>query len=378
VVALCFAGGMAQRFYPLGQKLFRAFRKNSRLPVFGSRSLFQERLQLFATLADKIVVVGSSDFGPIIEQQVRELEAMLGIALDVDFVPEAERRDTGPAAWMGLEYINTLYSDDPIIIMGPSDHYHAAPDKMAETLKATIGESIRTHMIGSCGVHPRTESDAFSYLVPDEAGLIRCFVQKPSSEDATNLIDEGALWGLGVHIGPLSAFVEALQTHSAFSCLDLGGACEVSMPTVNLEGGILCHLVSRLFLVDCSDSHWWDLGTCQELGTLLPKTSEGNHLFGEVHVEGCRECTVLNFSDIPLEVKNLRKSVVAYADDRLLVVPYGKSERIKKHFRGYDALTLRGNHVLRDLERRLLGAMILEDEPLTVEVTSIAVSIAGD
>lgn len=358
-------GGRSSRFYPLGSKLFAQFGMETDLPILGKHSLFQTRLMLFAKVAEKIVVVGGREFESL------ALEQSNNIGVTITYLVEEERRDTAPAFLLALSHIQAESKEgDPLVVLSPSDHFHGKPEAMVEALREGARLTKETGKITTFVVDPRSESEAFSYLVRGEDTLtVKRFIQKPSSSEARELIEDGAGWGLGVHIGTLPVLMATIRSHAAFHAIDLSSSWLASSPCLNLEGDILCHLNDHLVMVDCTASNWTDLGTVEEVCKLTESRDELD-LCGDVTLLECHDILRMNRASIPIVLLGLSDMVVALSSDmQLLVAPQGQSEQLKAHLAQMtdsSPYVVGKGHVVEGELSLLSRLLVFGDTPVTI------------
>jgi mannose-1-phosphate guanylyltransferase len=380
--AIVIVGGKSTRFYPMGSKIFGTQGVGEyALPVLSNYSLFEYRLQYLHQVVEHIVVVGGEDFRSIAERQ------SLQSGIPIHFVAEISPRGTAPAYLLGLSYIATHWPDceTSLVLLTPSDHIHRDPRVFNESVLQAARLVQERGKIATFVVKPRFPSDGFSYLLPMSSvdPEVRCFVQKPTQQEARILMEQGASWGLGVHLGELHVLRTAILQHEA-----IVDDAEVSVwwslltGQINLEGGIFCRLTSELIIVDVTDSGWSDVGTVEELLRLLPHDDFENAFAGtSLYIKDCRRCRIINASTVPLTVDGLSDMVIALSKEfRLLVVPIGESESIRHYLESPQRIVADSGSQVLDGSFLLQRALVVgRQHPVSVTVgTEGSVRVSPD
>ncbi len=201
-VVLC--GGGGARLWPLS----RPDRPKPFVAFGGPRSLLHQAVERVAPLGPARVVAG-------IDHEVLVVETLAEAGAGARLILEPAPRDT--AAAIAAAALEVLAEDaDGVMIVAPADHYIPAGDRFREAAFAAATRSAEGGAICLMGLRPREASSAFGYILPGQgsAGEVARFVEKPEPAEAARLIEDGALWNIGVFVGPAGVFVEALARHA--------------------------------------------------------------------------------------------------------------------------------------------------------------------
>ena len=190
------SGGSGRRLWPLSNEV----RSKQFIRIFTSPSGEPESMvqrvyrQIRSVSPDSVVTVAAS------RQQLSALTNQLGDKVDVS--PEPCRKDTFPAIILSLAFLTDkkgLSPDEPVIVC-PVDPY------VGEDYYRALGsleEAVLTDEKGIflLGTEPSFPTAKYGYIIPESVEKISSvlrFKEKPSEEEAEQLIKEGALWNAGV------------------------------------------------------------------------------------------------------------------------------------------------------------------------------------
>ncbi len=205
VVAVIMAGGPGERLWPLSRP-----GHPKPLVAIEGETLVGRAYQRALHVAD------SPDHVYLIALEA-DRQAMLAALPDLDpsrFLGEPMRRDTGMAALTAAHAIALDYPDAVLAIL-PADHIMR--DETAFTAAAVEAVGLATDGDGICllGAVPTGPRQEFGYIVPE--GLdegprpVDRFVEKPDVTLATELVEAGALWNMGVFIGDVRSLIATAE-----------------------------------------------------------------------------------------------------------------------------------------------------------------------
>ena len=103
IVPLIMCGGAGTRLWPASREV----RPKQFLPLFGTRSTFQETILRVSdtSLFDRPIVITNNAYRFMVSEQLAE------IGLEADILLEPMRRDSGPAIAAGAAFAQTRASD---------------------------------------------------------------------------------------------------------------------------------------------------------------------------------------------------------------------------------------------------------------------------
>jgi len=113
IVPLIMCGGAGTRLWPASREV----RPKQFLPLFGTRSTFQETILRVsdAALFDRPIVITNKSYRFMVAEQLAE------IGIEADILLEPMRRDSGPAIAAGAVFAETRASD-AIVLALAADH----------------------------------------------------------------------------------------------------------------------------------------------------------------------------------------------------------------------------------------------------------------
>lgn len=276
-----------------------------------------------AGLADSTVIATSS-------LQVDILQNQLG---NVPIIAEPERRDTFPAIALASAY---LYSEakvplDETVCILPVDPY--VDDHFFERLK-DLERALDASGAGLAlmGVNPTYPSSKYGYIVPaaeDEGGMqtdfrrVGRFTEKPTEEQAEQLIQENAMWNCGVFAFKLSYMLnKMIQKEITIQYEDLSSRYH-TLPKISFDYEVV-EKEEEIVAIPY-DGYWKDLGTWNTLTENM-----GANVIGEgIISEDSHNTHLINELDIPVTVIGVSNAVVAVSPDGILVSDKAASPRVK-------------------------------------------------
>jgi mannose-1-phosphate guanylyltransferase len=323
------SGGSGRRLWPLSND-FRAkqFIKVLEKPN-GERESMVQRVwgQLKAVgLAESAVIATS-------KSQVNILQSQLGEF--VELVVEPERRDTYPAIALAAAYLSSVQRVglNEVVAVVPVDAYvdncfFELVKELEEVVRSTEAE------LALVAVTPQYSSERHGYIVlqPEQAGqeLVKvcCFKEKPTKEQAEELIAQHALWNCGVFAFKLSYLLAKLEEQGLPT--DYRELIEdyAALPKTSFDYEVVEKAGNILALR--YEGAWKDLGTWDTLTEEISTPIIGNGLLSE----DCQGTHLINELDIPLIVLGLSNIVVAASPDGILVADKKASSRVKDLLKG--------------------------------------------
>ena len=244
-----------------------------------------------AGLATSVTVVSGAIQRDSIEIQLGER---------ADMVLEPERRNTFPAIALATSHLAMRKgcSRDEIIVVVPSDAYADAEYFDTIARMASLAEHDVADLI-LMGIPPTEPSADFGYVVSSSSNeegccMVQRFVEKPDTQSAAELIEQGAYWNAGVfafRLGYLMDIVSRyVQVDSFDELLDRYG--ELPKLSFDYEVAEVCESIA----VVPYTGRWKDLGEWNALVEELPTTTMGNVFLGD----DTEDTTVINELSLPV------------------------------------------------------------------------------
>lgn len=262
------AGGPGERLWPLS----RPGRPKPLINVLGETLLHRAyRQALGVTSAEDVYVIAQEADRRAILSELPDLEA-------TRFLGEPLRRDTAMAVLVAVMAVAREHPQAVVVLL-PADHAEEDEASFQQAIKKAAAQAARHQCLCLLGTVPDQPRREFGYLVGRSGnGVMRVkqFVEKPDEGEARFLIDEGALWNMGIFVGPVAAFLSAAQ-EAAPDLMAAAGAAEAALsagemqvlrsqyqaaPKVSFDRAVL-ERTSGIRAVRCSCG-WTDLGNWPE------------------------------------------------------------------------------------------------------------------
>ena len=314
------SGGSGRRLWPLSNEVrSKQFIKVFRSPSGEPESMVQRVYrQIVTQIPDADVTIASS------KRQLSSIKNQLGE--NVSISPEPARRDTFAAIVLALSYLTDVKKvspDEPVIIC-PVDPY--VEDDYFRALVSL--EKLVREKEGICllGIKPTFPTAKYGYIVPEDKEEVSCvsyFKEKPSEEDAKQLIEKGALWNagvFGVRAGYILKIAEKLIGYKSYE--DLLSRYE-DLESISFDIAVLEKETGIRVLRFAGE--WKDVGTWNTMAETMESSSFGNVVFGGE----CENTTAVNDLDVPVICMGLKDVIVAAGPDGILVSDKHQSSYIK-------------------------------------------------
>jgi mannose-1-phosphate guanylyltransferase len=307
--AVVLAGGIGSRFWPLSSSK----RPKQVLSLAGERPLIADTVMRLHPLvpAERVLVVTSADIAPAIEAAIPEVPrenlliepSPLGTAAALAWAARVIARRAGPET-----IFCTLHADLAVDF----------PELFRHTLKAAARAAGHEAALVTIGARATRAEPSFGYIVPAKSNAaeslggaqrVQRFIEKPSLDQAQQLIADGALWNTGICMWRAQVVLEALERHThelstaALHALNAGDHAAFAdlVERVSVEQGLLAR--SNDLVVLLGEFGWDDVGTWGSLRRARELDDEGNGGVGHAifvdaesniaHAEGSDICTVL-------------------------------------------------------------------------------------
>lgn len=325
------SGGSGKRLWPLSNdsrsKQFLKVLENKHGQLESMVQRVWGQLQN-AGLADSSVVATS-------KSQLDMINSQLGN--EVPLIVEPERRDTFPAIALAASYLYSVkgVSEDEVVAVLPVDPYVESRffNKVKELESALQVSGADLALIG---VMPTFPSAKYGYIIPEQNQEASPFVkvshfkEKPSEENAKELIAQHALWNCGVFAFKLGYILSLLTEKGLPVEYEELMKRYNQLPKISFDYEVVEKAGDIVTLP--YDGSWKDLGTwntlTEEMATpligkgIISEDSENTHLINEL--------------DIPITVLGLSNVVVAASPDGILVTDKSSSPRIKELVSEFD------------------------------------------
>jgi mannose-1-phosphate guanylyltransferase len=328
------AGGSGTRFWPKSTS-----KKPKQLLSFGAskETLLQQTLNRFSSIAprDQQIIVTTQSLSSAVADQ----------AHGVKILAEPQGRNTAPCVyWAAREIV----ARDPkgVMLVMPSDHYMAMPDRFTQTVRAAIEWASTHDDLVTLGVKPTRPETGYGYLKVAASGTGDCrkveaFVEKPNLEKAESFLKAGNyLWNGGMFIWRaeviLRAFDEFMpELKKTWDAHLENGQGQVekaypSMTATSIDYGVMEKAKNVVtFTLDCG---WDDLGSwtsLESLAEVLGAARDGNVVSaGELLAVESRG----NIVDTPgkmTAILGLNDLIVVEHEGAILIAPKSRAQDIR-------------------------------------------------
>jgi mannose-1-phosphate guanylyltransferase len=268
--SLVLAGGDGTRLQDLTRELVGRPIPKQYCRLCGDRSLLEmtiDRAHRFSRPRNSLVVVNRNH----LEVGAAQLAAVPGRNL----VIQPCNRDTGPGIVFSL--LDLAKRKAGIVAVLPSDHYVSDDALFMEHVAAARRAVAQwPDKVALLGIRPERPDPELGYISVGEAlrpwgGLatVRSFVEKPTEDEARELIASGSLWNSFVMVFRAARMLELLadvvpaeleRIRNLCGRVDLS-ASYGELPAWNFSRDFLSRISEHLMVVPVDGLHWSDLGT---------------------------------------------------------------------------------------------------------------------
>lgn len=327
IIPLIMCGGAGTRLWPASREV----RPKQFLPLFGTRSTFQDTLLRVsdASLFDRPIVITNASYRFMVLEQLAE------IGIEADVILEPMRRDSGPAIAAGAVFAQNRASDAIVLALAAD---HMVQDNAAFVAACREGlTAASAGRIVTFGVKPERPATEYGYISPGEviSGEVHAvarFVEKPDAVKAADYVSSGYLWNSGNFMFPATvlldeyrrvdaASVEAISNAVSNAGRDLGfvtlepeafGAAKA----ISIDYAVM-EKTSRAAVVPVSCG-WSDVGSWHAVWELSEKDAQGNASHGSAVFEDSRNCNVTTDAAL-VALEGVDDLVVVATADAVLV-----------------------------------------------------------
>ena len=309
------AGGSGKRFWPFS----RETRAKQSLRLFSDKTLLAETIERIMPLAEDILIVSSLKQRAEIGKDAAEYK-------NVKVVYEPSGRNTAPCIMLALAAVKSRCSEDRAVLVLPSDHYVASPEKFRKAVETGLGFLERNReSIGTIGIESAYPETGFGYIkkgAPAENGVfeVSSFEEKPCLEKAENFVRSGNyLWNGGIFLFSLSNMLaefkklapdiyEAVSSLRSFDQPE--DAVYSGIRSISFDYAVMEKTERPIFTIP-GDFGWNDVGSWKAYFDLLPKDPSGNAKVGKAAFINCRDSFIANLTG---------RDIVMFGKERELLV----------------------------------------------------------
>jgi mannose-1-phosphate guanylyltransferase/mannose-1-phosphate guanylyltransferase/mannose-6-phosphate isomerase len=337
IVPVILSGGAGTRLWPLSSPA----RPKQFLALAGERTMLQETALRVADarLFEPPLVIGSAEHAPLLAAQLAEVGRSPRA-----LILEPSARSTAPAIALAALAVDP----DQLLLVTPSDHVVRDPAGFRSAVAAARPFAEQNWLV-TFGIRPRRADTGFGYIRRGEAigaGVHRVdrFVEKPDAATAQRYLDQGCYdWNGGIFLFRAGRYLEALRTfapaifEAASAAMAQSGAADPDIrpdpdrfaesPSLSIDYAVM-EKDDRVAVVPV-EMGWSDIGSWDALHELREADARGNVASGPVAAVDSDNC-LIHSAGARVVAVGVRDLIVVVADDAVLVLPRGQSQRVKE------------------------------------------------
>jgi len=338
--ALIMAGGAGTRLWPLS----REHLPKPALRLYSVQSMFEiavERLLPLFT-PEQILVVASADHNQVLHEQVPSIP-------EANFIVEPEGRGTASA--IGLAAIH-LEARDPEAIMAvlTADHIIGKPEVFRSVIRSAL-EFAKDDYLVTLGIKPTWPSTSYGYIeqadplgekIGFKAYATERFVEKPNAQNAQRMLSLGKYsWNSGMFIWKVDRIMGEFkrQMPDLYARLmriaETIGTEQYNAVLSELWPGIAKQTIdygimenAKGVIVLPADMDWLDVGTWDNLKTVLDSDEKGNSKSGDVVLWDSENSMVIGDKRLVAAI-GLENVIIVDTPDALLVCDMAHAGEVK-------------------------------------------------
>ena len=332
---LILAGGSGSRLWPLSRELY----PKQLLNIQNTESLLQATfMRLQKCMPEKnIISITGVKHSPNVRFQLSSLTDAPAV------LSEPIAKNTAPAIVLASKYISSISSEDPVILVVPSDHLINDTEAFIKTVKE--GERLAEQgYIVTFGIKPTYPETGYGYINITDSALgngykVKQFVEKPNEDLAKKYISDGNyFWNSGIFMFKASTLLKEAETcapeiFNLLTHFDFSKSAEIpftefdKMPNISIDYAIM-EKSDKIALVQLQ-SDWNDLGSWKSIYDVSKKDENGNVKIGHVIDEGSKNSFVYSSSKLVATI-GLEDVVVVETEDAILACKADKAQEVKK------------------------------------------------
>jgi mannose-1-phosphate guanylyltransferase / mannose-6-phosphate isomerase len=327
IIPLIMCGGAGTRLWPASREV----RPKQFLPLFGTRSTFQETLLRVsdATLFERPIIITNAAYRFMVLEQLAE------IGIEADVLLEPMRRDSGPAIVAGAAFAESR-DKEAVVLALAADHIVRDTAAFLAACRDGLVAAESGHIV-TFGVTPERAATEYGYISAGEAvsGQVRAaakFVEKPDLPTAEQYVKAGYLWNSGNFMFRAAVLLEEYGKFDAASVQTVSESVtkagrDLGFITLDRDGFAAAKPISidyavmektaRAAVVPVSCG-WSDVGSWLAVWELSEKDAQGNASRGQAVFEDSRNCNVATDNAL-VALEGVDDLVVVATQDAVLV-----------------------------------------------------------
>jgi len=341
VIPLVLSGGSGSRLWPVSRSSF----PKQFWPLLSDKTLLQETaLRGLSFGLGSPIVVCNEAHRFIIAEQLREV----GIN-DARIVLEPIARNSAPAI-AAAAFLIAEQDPDAILWVMAADAAIQDTDELEVALQCAVN-AAEAGYIATFGIKPNKPETGYGYIERgnhidgiDGAYHVSQFIEKPNAERANVLVaDERFSWNSGMFVAKACVLLKEIETFEPelFACVQnsvqeresdmdferLSPTSFSQSPDISIDYAVAER--TTMAAVVPSKFGWSDIGSWDALWELTPKDEEGNATFGDVFLDGAKNCYVRS-DGIVATVTGVEDLIVVVTEDAVMVSHRDRAQDVKK------------------------------------------------
>lgn len=185
---------------------------------------------------------------------------------------EKHSNDTAIAVYRTILELKHKLEPNTILIFFPADHYIDNDDNFVSDICAGL-EKLTEKSILLFGITPNANETKYGYIL-EENNHIK-FLEKPNSDIAQELIDQGALWNSGIFAAKLNTLLHVFKNnkYNLQSWIDDDNN-DTKGPSFDVA---ILQEYDELILHKCNNWLWSDIGTWESFLNIKDKLNSNNN-----------------------------------------------------------------------------------------------------
>jgi len=327
IIPLIMCGGAGTRLWPASREV----RPKQFLPLFGTRSTFQDTLLRVSepALFERPIIITNTAYRFMVLEQLAE------IGIEADILLEPMRRDSGPAIAAGAAFAQ-MRDPDAVVLALAADHVVGDTKAFVAACRKGL-VAAEAGIIVTFGVEPERPATEYGYISPGEpvSGDVRSvakFVEKPDPATAAGYIKLGYLWNSGNFMFRAAMLLDEYRNVDADSVQAVIAAVteagrDLGFVTLDPESFAKAKAISIDYAVMEKTARaavvpvacgWSDVGSWHAVWELSAKDAEGNAAQGAAVFEDSRNCNVSTDRAL-VALEGVDDLVVVATQDAILV-----------------------------------------------------------
>lgn len=315
------SGGSGTRLWPLSNDS----RAKQFLKVLHNQETHEMESMLERVYCQLLKIVSADDI--IIATNKLQVDMIANQLGNIPMIIEPERRDTFPAVALACSYLYShveIAKDEIVGVVSVDTYVGTEFYRMLKDLEQLVRTTDA--QIGLIGIKPTYPSSKYGYLIPREVQnymRVGRFKEKPTEEEAEQLIANGSYWNSGVFVFQLQLIMDHLENlKMPVSYEDLLDRFTM-LPKKSFDYELLETLDSIVALT--YEGYWKDLGTWNTLTEEMSQNVIGNGGLSD----DCHNTHIVNGFELPVKVLGISNAVIAVSPDGILVTDKPSSSRMK-------------------------------------------------